>query len=311
MKFHEENFGDLEGDALSDAFNKLLAETPQHEGESDMAWARRFIGAPDELINPYMEMTYYGQESAKEQIEPFMARSEPFPNTLILGQPGIGKTRLAQWIASRRNVIFEELLCPINPDDLPYAGMVLLDECHKQRHPEYLFPMMEKEEITILGATTRPELMEPAFKSRFMLTLHLKRYEQAAMIEMTHDLLKMSEESAELYASASAGNPRQLERIMAVAKELGPIEHEKVLRACRITGDGLTEYHLSVLDALGRAGRPIGLSTLASMIYSDEQSVKEHEQLLVEFDLIELRSNGRVLSREGKKLLKSIEQTVK
>jgi Holliday junction resolvasome RuvABC ATP-dependent DNA helicase subunit len=61
------------------------------------------------------------------------------------------------------------------------------------------------------------------------------------------------------------------------------------------------------LEALQRAGRPVGLSTLASMLYSDEGSVKEYEQLLIDFELVDLRSNGRVLSREGKKYL--LEQT--
>jgi Holliday junction resolvasome RuvABC ATP-dependent DNA helicase subunit len=279
------------------------AEPEREEGETLMNWSRRVLGYDQEVPFIHSGFVFFGQQSAKEQIEPFVDRNETFPNTLILGQPGIGKTRLARWIAARRGSLFEELLCPVNPDDLPPSGIVLLDECHKQRHPEYLFPMMEKQEITILGATTRPEVLEPAFKSRFLLVLHLKRYEEEAMIDMANDLLEMSEESAELYASASAGNPRQLERILAVAKELGPSAHEAVLRACRITGDGLTEYHLDVLRALHKAGRPIGLSTLASMIYSDEQSVKDHEQLLVEVDLIELRSNGRILSRMGKKYI--------
>jgi Holliday junction resolvasome RuvABC ATP-dependent DNA helicase subunit len=299
LKLNDEDFAEA-------AHIQREAQPKREEGETMKHWARRVIGLPEQEPFYYAGFAFFGQQSAKEQIEPFIDRTEAFPNTLILGQPGVGKTRLARWIAARRSSMFEELLCPVNPDDLPPSGIVLLDECHKQRHPEYLFPMMEKDDITILGATTRPEFLEPAFKSRFLLVLHLKRYDQESMIEMANDLLDMSEESADLYASASAGNPRQLERILAVAKELGPSSHEEVLRACRITGDGLTEYHESLLSALHKAGRPIGISTLASMLYSDEQSVKEHEQLLVDFDLIELRSNGRILSREGKKYVMDV-----
>jgi Holliday junction resolvasome RuvABC ATP-dependent DNA helicase subunit len=309
LKLTDEEMLRLDDDEFREAAHiRREAEPKREEGETVKHWARRVIGLPEQEPFYYAGFAFFGQLSAKEQIEPFIDRQEPFPNTLILGPPGIGKTRFARWIAARRHSMFEELLCPVNPDDLPPSGIVLLDECHKQRHPEYLFSMMEKDEVTILGATTRPESLEPAFKSRFMLILHLKQYSEASMIEMGKDILAMSDESAELYASASAGNPRQLERILAVAKELGPASHEEVLRACRITGDGLTEYHLSLMGALSKTGRPIGVSTLASMLYSDEQSVKDHEQLLVDLDLIELRSNGRILSREGKKYMKALEQ---
>jgi Holliday junction resolvasome RuvABC ATP-dependent DNA helicase subunit len=307
----------MDDDTLSDAARKKwrdkldeAAENPQGEDESDRQWARRTLGLSPQRPPIHVNIEYFGQESAKAQIEPFVERDEAFPNTLILGVPGIGKTLMARWIAARRNEPFEELLCPVNPDDLPPMGIVLLDECHKQRKPEYLFGIMEKHDVTVLGATTRPEQMEPAFKSRFLLQLHLTRYKQDAMIDMANSTLEMGEKSADLYASASAGNPRQLERILAVAKELGPGNHEDVLRACRITGDGLTEYHLKYLKALKRAGRPVGLSTLASMLYSDESSVKEYEQLLIDFQLVDLRSNGRIISREGKKYLDDqLEQT--
>jgi len=102
-----------------------------------------------------------------------------------------------------------------------------------------------------------------------------------------------------------------LELILAVAKEVGAEKHEAVLSSCRITGDGLTEYHVSVLMALQRAGRPIGLSSLASVLYSDEQTVKDSEPLLIEMSLVNLRSNGRTISRDGERYLSVLEQTDK
>ena len=268
------------------------------------------LGLEDELLSYNTDIQFFGQDNVKKQIEPFLGRNEAFPNTLILGMPGVGKTRIAQWIASQMEEPFEELLCPVNPDDIPPSGIVLLDECHRQRHPEWLFPAMGSGDFSILGATTRPEILDAAFKSRFILTLNLKRYGVEAMTEMAKFLLpELNKEAAEVYATASAGNPRQLELLIEIAKSVGWQEYEVVLSSARITGDGFTETHINVLEALQKTGRPVGVSTVASMLYLDEQSVKEAEQFLVENDLMELRSNGRVLTREGKRYLKGLEQT--
>ncbi len=280
------------------------------EGETRIQWSARVLGVDESLIMNLAPTVdeFYGQSAAKEQIAPFISRVDAFPNTLILGRPGIGKTRMARWIAAQRREPFEEFLCPVNPDTLPLGGIIMLDEAHRQRHPEWLWGIMESADASVLAATTRPELLESAFKSRFILTIHLKRYTDESMVDMGNSILDMTDESAALYASASAGNPRQLELILSVAKELGPENHEIVLKACRITGDGLTEFHVDVLKALQRIGRPIGLSSLASILYSDEQTIREYEQLLVEYQLISLLSNGRLLSRQGTKYLIALEQ---
>jgi len=291
---------------------RFLHERPR-PGETNRAWAIRMLDVDPADLRVPEKLTFYGQESAKTQIEPFIDRNETFPNTLILGMPGVGKTRLAKWIASRRYETFEELFCPINPDDIPLNGIVLLDECHRQRHPEWLFPTMEDDSFTIIGATSRPELLDPAFKSRFILQIHLRRYEHRAMKEMVQALLPgLSDDSADMYASASAGNPRQLELIVEIARAVGQEQQEEVLSAARITGDGLTADHLRLLSALRGAQRPIGLTTLAGMLYVDEQSVRDWEQYLIEIGHLEVRSNGRILSKAGKRYMKaldSLEQT--
>lgn len=276
--------------------------------EDRAVWAARRLGFDEPT--PSTGLVFFGQEEAISQIRPFLSRDANFPNTLILGEPGIGKTRLARWIADQRAEQFEEVLCPAKPEDIPDYGIVLLDEAHRQRHPEWLFPTMENATVTILGATTRPELLEPAFASRFFLTLYLTRYSEKAMVELAQHLLPdANDESTDMYAGASAGNPRQMERIAAVANEVGVNDMELVLSTCRITGDGLTELHLRLLRTLAKGNRPMGLGTIATLLYLDEDTVKQHERLLIEEDLIELRSNGRMVTRAGKRYLEELEQT--
>ena len=278
--------------------------------EEGGVWARRLLGLDDTSKKASMGLKFFGQEVAIGQIRPFVARSATFPHTLILGEPGIGKTRLARWIADQRREAFEEILSPAKPEDLPIHGIVLLDEVHRQNHPEWLFPIMENATVTILGATTRPEQLEPAFASRFFLKLHLARYGEEAMIEMAESLLPGARtETLVMYAGASAGNPRQLERIVAVAEQVGVDNTEVTLATCRITGDGLTDVHIRLLRALKKGNRAMGLGTLAVMLYLDEDTVRQHERLLVETDLVELRPNGRLITGAGRQYVNSLEQS--
>lgn len=270
-------------------------------------WARRILGIP-ELYSYSSESTFFGQKQIVAQVEPFLKRVEKFPNTLILGPPGIGKTHLARWIANQRKYSFEELLCPVGPEELPISGIVLLDEIHRQTRPEWLFPVMENVTVTILGATTRPDKIEPAFSSRFFLRLHLERYDQESMEEMVRHYSSIEDDEwVAIYATASAGNPRQLLRLVKTAQGLGTYEPEQVLPACRINADGLTELHLKYLQTLYKMNRPIGLSQIATLLYVDEGTVRDLERLLIDMELASLASNGRALTKMGKKYVELLQ----
>lgn len=232
------------------------------------------------------------------------------PHTLIYGEPGLGKTQLARKIAYERNEEFEELLCPVKPGDVPAFGVVLLDEVHKQRDPEPLFPLMEEGETTFLAATTRPEKLEPAFKSRFFLQFHMERYQPSEiqeLIELTAEGV-IAAKDAEALSHAAAGNPRQAERLIETGIRLGTYDPETVLTAARINGDGLTELHMKYLSLALQTGRPVGIGQIATMLYLDEQTTKEIERYLVEKGWVELMSNGRTLTREGRAYAAALER---
>lgn len=274
----------------------------------DAAWARILLRARNLVSEDDDDQPdFIGQQAIKRQVDPFLKSPEPFPNTLILGEPGIGKTRLARWIAYQRGETFTELLCPVNPSDID-TQVVLLDECHQQRKPEPLFEIMENDHVTVLGATTRPAQLDPAFRSRFFLELHLRPYPLNEMQEMIQYLAEddISDEDVMVFASAAAGNPRQAERIMATAKRMGTFDPSRVLATCRITADGLTEMHLKYLGKLNTLKRPVGLNQLATLLYSDEQTLRNLERVLTEYGLIELTSGGRLLSSAGRKYLREM-----
>jgi len=275
------------------------------------AWAKVLLAASEidfEILAAASKAAFLGQHAIKKQIAPFLESSEPFPNALLLGEPGIGKTQLARWIAAQRDESFQEHLCPVAPTQLD-TTIVLLDECHKQSSPEPLFEMMENRHVTVLGATTRPAQLEPAFRSRFFLELHLMPYPVEEMKEIISYLSGgevLDETQLLTFASASAGNPRQAERIMLTAERMKSFDPAVVLPTVKITADGLTEMHLKYLDVLSGMKRPVGLSQLATLMYSDTQTVQSIERVLLQYGLIDLAPNGRTISTKGRAYLRRL-----
>lgn len=251
---------------------------------------------------------WFGQKEVMTQVEPFLEHKDPFPNTILLGEPGLGKTHLAQYIAFRRNEYFEEYLAPVNPEQLPPYGIVLVDEVHRQTKPEPLFKVMAQTSPTIIAATTRPEAVDKAFRSRFFLELYLKPYKASAMKELiAMELPNADENSLTVLSTAAAGNPRQAKRLAEVARRLDTTDPHEILQACQITADGLTDRHIDYLRTLDLIGKPTGLSQLATLLYADEMSVKIIERLLLEEDLVDLKSTGRTLTRTGRKYLEELD----
>lgn len=276
----------------------------QEELAKSLAWSNSVLEEISRAEEAPQGLVLVGQQVIKSQIEPFM-RGEKFPHSLILGPPGIGKTHLARWIAAKRGEAFEEYLAPVKAEQLPRVGMVLIDEAHRQWRPESLFPIMEQGFLTIMAATTRPELLDPAFVSRFSLRLDLDLLSQEDSEALIAGLLDTDVDVTKL-AAASAGNPRQAQRIVTTAKALGTTDPHYVLAAIRINADGLDDVHLKILRQLRKVSRPLGVAQLATMLYTSEQDIKEHERLLMNHGLLDLTSGGRMLTKKGEKYADAI-----
>lgn len=270
------------------------------------------LGRAD-TVSPRGSVALVGQPEARRMIEPFLIQ-EHFPATLITGEPGIGKTHLARWIAAERQAPYVELICPVNPARVPDEGIVLLDEIHNIRQPEWLYPMMDSVTVTILGATTRPESLDAALVSRFFLRVQMRRYDHGSMIEMLKLFAPQlgqheNEQWLAALAGAGAGNPRQLKRIIKTAEGLGTFDPAVVLPAAQITADGLTGTHLDYLATLAKVRRAIGIEAVARMMFVDQGTILQAERLLVEYGLVELTPSGRKISPKGSAYLTRATQT--
>jgi Holliday junction resolvasome RuvABC ATP-dependent DNA helicase subunit len=245
---------------------------------------------------------FTGQEQAKQQLSAFM-KSQNFPNTLIVGEAGLGKTYLAKWIAGEKGRYVQvHRKMPITRKDLSSDyKFVILDECHLQKNAEWLYPYMEDTLWTFIGTTNLPEKLSEAFKSRFVVQIRLRPYTVDELTEMAIKGApeKFSKEDARVLASAAGGNPRQLERIMLTAKALGSWEPATILSTVRINADGVTEEHLMYLSGLEEFDRPVGVQYLSATTGIDTTTLKSLERLLSEKNLISLLPNGRTLTIKG------------
>lgn len=256
---------------------------------------------------PGQKILLIGQERLRKQLTPFIQSSDPMPHTMLLGPSGIGKTHLARWVAQERGEAFEELL-EARPQDIPPSGIALLDEIHRLRKPEWLYPIMEDHEVTVIAATTRPDQLEPALKTRFLLTLTLQRLTRAESETLLCLLLDEGRyEDLGLLAGATAGNPRQATRIATVANVIGPND-EAVLASVEITADGVTGDQIRYLQTLNKISRPAGITQVAALMAVDEATVRETEPYLLELGLIDLTTSGRTLTGRGRKYLKLLEE---
>lgn len=265
------------------------------------------------------EVPFIGQEQIKVQVEPYLDE-ERFPHVLLTGDPGLGKTQFARWLAWRRQKPFFERLAPVRSEGLPPYGVLFLDEVHRQRDVESLFPKMEEGLLTVIAATTKPDRLDSAFKSRFLLTLRMRLYRNDEIEDIIYLMAgapndceppilpdQGDNDHISVLANAAQGNPRVAERIVRAAKGLDTWEPAEVLKAVQITADGISQDHFDYLKALNTLNRPVGRGQIADLALMSEDDVRRLERPLIEQGYVELSPSGRKLTVRGKQYVSLLE----
>jgi Holliday junction DNA helicase RuvB len=238
-------------------------------------------------LRPRTLAEYIGQQKVKENLTIGMTaaqqRGEPLDHVLLYGPPGLGKTTLANIIASEMGANIRITAGPSieRPGDMASlltqlkAGDVLfIDEIHRLGKvvEEILYPAMEDyslswvmgkglnaqsinlkiEPFTLVGATTRYAMLSAPLRDRFGSVYRLDYYDQPAMEAIVARSAKIMgvevEPTGIVEVSRRArGTPRVANRLLRRVRDFAQVRASGVVSAA-VAGDALA---LLEVDELG------------------------------------------------------------
>jgi len=235
------------------------------------------IAAPQELADDELDRSlrprrlgdFIGQEALKDQLGVSIAaaasRGDALDHVLLAGPPGLGKTSLAQIVATELEVPFVQTAGPALERKGDVAAFLtalepravfFVDEIHRlpRALEETFYPAMEDRclpitvgqgagarvvtidlpPFTLIGATTRTGLLTTPLRERFGIQHRLEHYgpEDLAMIVRRSARLlgvTIEEPGAEAIAQRSRGTPRVANRLLKRVRDYAEVREGGVI----------------------------------------------------------------------------------
>lgn len=238
---------------MVDAHDRLVAARAQARDEADIAVRPKYL---DDFI---------GQRTVRENLKIFIQaaklRQASMDHTLFFGPPGLGKTTLAQIVASELGANFRATSGPVIAKSGDLAALLtnlqphdvlFIDEIHRLNPAveEILYPAMEDFQLdlmigegpaarsvridlppfTLVGATTRAGLITTPLRERFGIPLHMNFYEEDELTLICQRGAKaldfvLMEAGARQIARRARGTPRVAGRLLRRVRDIAIVQN--------------------------------------------------------------------------------------
>ncbi len=298
------------------------------------------------LLRPTRWEDYVGQEKVKTNlkliIDAAKGRGEGADHLLFYGQAGLGKTTLAYLIGKEMGVSVRStsgpalekagdiaaLLSNLEPHEI-----LFIDEIHRINKlvEEILYPALESRKLhliigkgptaktftldlppfTVIGATTRVNLLSAPLRSRFGATFRLDYYnldDIEKIVKRSAEILgvRITEGAVRELAKAARFTPRTANRLLKRARDYAQVYKkqsideevvEKTLSMLEVDALGLEEADRELLKIIIKkfGGGPVGLKTLAASLNEEMETIEEvYEPFLMKLGLLHRTPSGRI-----------------
>ena len=300
----------------------------------------------DSILRPSGWDEYVGQENVKRNLkiilEAAKIRDESVDHLLFYGQAGLGKTTLANLVAKEMSQAIKITTGPAIEkmgdlaailSNLEDRDILFIDEIHRLNRmvEEVLYPAMESRKLhivlgkgagartisldlpafTLVGATTRMNMLSEPLRSRFGAIFRLDYYNHGdieSIIARSAKILgvEITPEAVAVLARASRFTPRIANRLLKRARDYvevhgsGKITEDialKTLDVLDVDPLGLEVHDRLILETIidKFGGGPVGLKTIAASLNEDQEIIENvYEPYLMKLGLIRRTSAGRV-----------------
>ncbi len=294
-------------------------------------------------IRPISLQDFIGQENAKLILSVALngakQRGSKLEHIIIYGPPGLGKTTLANIIATEMgSKLHTSIGTSIQKstdivdlfEDVFEGDIIFIDEIHRipAKLEELLYTAMEDGYIdlgyerihipkfTLVGATTRLGDLSKPLRDRFGIQLRLDYYSQEELVSIAYRTasvlnVAITSDGALTLASRSRGTPRILNNFIRRAVDMmyatgkDAIDETVALATLKILEIdelGLDRMDRKILDVIinDYNCKPVGLNTLAVSVGECAKTIREvYEPYLIACKLIQPTSRGRIATQRA------------